>query len=166
MKALLEPDNIGDMHLRLMLKKHDMYNIDPDLIKNFLQSFFKNLWEGEIKDSLKIEMLIGPHEEKGFIEIRSNAICTQENLAPLMAPRHNSQSMFVNHIDAVQVRRAQLAYFFATAINMHSDPISTVSHRIIQEKLFNMINREGMSHLEMTGTSLGKELPFYTLHLL
>lgn len=29
-----------------------------------------------------------------------------------------------------------------------------------------MINREGVSHLEMTGTSLGKELPFYTLHLL
>jgi hypothetical protein len=29
-----------------------------------------------------------------------------------------------------------------------------------------MINREGLSHLEMTGTYVGKELPFYTIHLL
>lgn len=136
LKALLEPDNIGDMHLKLMLKNHQMYNIDPDLIKNFLKAFFHNLWEGEIKDKLNLVMLIGPHDEKGFIEIRSNAICTKENLAPLMAPLHDDKSMFVNHIDAVQVRRAQLAYFFAISINMHSDPISSVfsvdSGKVIQ----------------------------------
>jgi hypothetical protein len=126
LQALLEPDNIGDMHLRLMLKNHNMYNVDPELIKIFLKAFYLNLWEGEIREKLHLEMLVGSHDEKGFIEIRSNAICTQENLAPLMAPLHGGKSMFVNHIDAIQVRRAQLAYFFATAVNMHSDPISTV----------------------------------------
>ena len=165
LQSLLEPDNIGDMHLRLMLKNANMYNVDPELIKMFLRAYFLNLWEGDIKSKLKLVLLVGAHEEKGFIEIRSNAICTQENLAPLMSPMHEGKSMFVNHIDAIQVRRAQLAYFFATAVNMHSDPISTVSS-IDQEKLFNMINREGLSHLEMTGTYIGKELPFYTINLL
>jgi hypothetical protein len=114
------------MHLRLMLKNHQMYNIDPELIKNFIKAYFQNLWEGEIKDKLNLVMLIGPHDEKGFIEIRSNAICTKENLAPLMSPLHSGKSMFINHIDAVQVRRAQLAYFFAMSVNMHTDPISSV----------------------------------------
>lgn len=159
LEALLEPDNIGDMHLRLMVKNHNMYNVDPQLIKNFMKSFYKNLWSGKLKNKLNLVMLVGPHDEKGFIEVRSNAICTQDDVAPLLAPLHGEMSMFINHIDAVQVRRAQLAYFFASNINLHSDPIST-------EKLFNMINREGLSHLEVTGTYIGKELPFYTIHLL
>jgi hypothetical protein len=129
MEALLEPDNIGDMHLRLMLKNHNMYNIDPELIKDFLKSFYVTLWTGkpEHKKKLRLVNLVGSHDEKGFVEIRSNAVCTQEDLAPLISPMQKGTSLFINHIDAVQVRRAQLSYFLATVINMHSDPISTVS---------------------------------------
>lgn len=127
MKALLKPINIGDLHLRLMLKNSNMYTIDPDLVKMFFKSFYNNLWNNpKLQKMINLEILVGRHNEKAFLEIKSNAICTKDDIAPLMKQRTKKVSVFMNHIDAVQIRRAQLAYFFANVINMHQDPIDTV----------------------------------------
>lgn len=76
---------MGDLHMRLMMKNYNMYNIDPELIKKFLKSFYNNLWNNEkSKKKIKLEVLVGKHNEKAFLEIKSNAICTKDDLAPLM----------------------------------------------------------------------------------
>ena len=127
--ALLEPLNIGDLHLRLMLKEYNTYTVDPLLVKRFLKSFYNNLWNNpKYQKKIKLDILVGKHKEKAFLEIKSNAVCTKDDLAPLMKQMGKKISVFMNHIDAVQIRRAQLAYFFAHVINMHQDPIEAVSY--------------------------------------
>lgn len=127
LKALMKPVNTGDLHLKLMLTKPKMYTIDESLIKMFMKSFYNNLWNNpKLKKKIKLEILVGKHTERAFVEIKSNPICTKDDVAPLIRQRGKKNSIFVNHLDAVQIRRAQLAYFFANVINMHQDPIDTV----------------------------------------
>lgn len=151
LKALLKPINTGDLHLRLMLKNPSMYSIDPDLIKMFLKSFYNNMWNNpDMKKKIKLDILVGKHDEKAFLEIKSNAVCTKDDIAPLMKQRKKKVSVFMNHIDAVQIRRAQLAYFFANVINMHQDPIDTVN-----SILFYFFRKNSSTGL------INKECPFW-----
>lgn len=156
----MEPMNNGDLHLRLILKYHSMYSIDIGLVKSFIKVFYTNLWNNhELNLKLNLETLMGPHNETAFLEIKSNAVCTKDDLSPLFISKKKDSSVFYNHVDAVQIRRAQLANFFANVVNMHQDPIDT-------DKLFSKINQEGLNFLEITGSYLGKELPFYSVNIL
>jgi hypothetical protein len=72
-----------------MLKAPDNYGIRPDIIKMFLKSFFKVLWDPEnpLSEKLILDNLVGKVDAKGFIEVRSNEACAKKKLAPLIAPR-------------------------------------------------------------------------------
>ena len=77
--------NVGDLHIRMMLKYNEMYAVDPDLIKMFLRSFYNHLWNSpKSRKKIKLDVLMGEHNEKAFIEIKSNAECTKDDLAPLV----------------------------------------------------------------------------------
>lgn len=127
LSALTEPLNIGDLHLRLLAKNSNMYNVNPDLFGKFIRSFYKTLWDDKkLSKKIKVDILVGSHNEKAFLEIKSNAVCTKDDLSPLFKQSNKEGSVFINHIDAVQIRRAQLAFFFSSVVNMNQDPINTV----------------------------------------
>jgi hypothetical protein len=75
---------MGDLHLRLLAKNPSMYNISADLLDKFLRSFYLTLWEDKkISKKIRLDVLVGSHNEKAFLEIKSNAVCTKDDLAPL-----------------------------------------------------------------------------------
>jgi len=72
-----------------MLKAPDNYGIRPEIIKMFLKSFYKTLWDpsNPLSEKLILDNLVGKRDEKGFIEVRSNEACKKKKLAPLLTPR-------------------------------------------------------------------------------
>lgn len=64
----------------------------------------------------------------------------------------------MNHLDAVSIRRENLADFFTNKINHHQSPIDT-------KKMHNRLNHHGYIGLEITGAYIAKGLPFDTINL-
>jgi len=94
------------------------------------------MFSTQLKNKLELVSLIGnASEETAFLEVRSNEICEEYNLAPLLPskrkiiidenfPADDSNNLknvqvFVNHIDAVSAFRFNLAKFFSEEINHH-----------------------------------------------
>jgi len=75
-KRLILPENIGDLHLKLILKYPHDFNVRKELIEIFIKSFYKILWDKQDDMYLKLELdvLTGDHNESSFIEVRSNNV--------------------------------------------------------------------------------------------
>ena len=160
LNVIVKPENVGDLHLKLMLKYHQKYRIRHELITMFITSFYKLLWNKDELLSQKLELILlsGNHVESSFIEVRSEEACQKQQLAPLLATRNKFVSSFINHLDAVSIRRAQLAQFYSDRINHHQDPVDPI-------KMHNRLNHHGFVALEITGAFSAKGLPFYSINL-
>ncbi|EGR32784.1 hypothetical protein IMG5_070660 [Ichthyophthirius multifiliis] len=164
LKALIKAENQGDRHIKNLLKNSDLYSIRPEIIQMFIKAFFGILWnkQNPLKSKLFLDSLIGQPQEQAFLEIKSNEICIDKHLSPLILPRkkiNNEWKMaFVNHFDAAEQKRKQLASFFADEINHHQEPINA-------EIMYNRLRKHGLSFLEVSGSRLAKSLPFYTLDM-
>lgn len=157
LKHLIEPGNIGSIHLWLMVQNPYDYKIEKKLVQKVIKAFYQLLWSKKKKynGKLQLNVLQGSPNESGFLTIRSGAICTKSNAGPLIAPNHNKMSFYLTNIDSVQTRRAQLTYFFVKVIG------GLYQFEIETEKFFNDMNRWGTSFLEISATKIGAALPFY-----
>jgi hypothetical protein len=158
LEALKEPDNIGDSHLSLMLTYPDLYSIRPETVKNFIDAFFNVLWDqtNPLREAIYLEVLQGPHTETGFLEVRVNPECINEQVAPLVTPTtgDGTISLLVDHIDAVGIRRSQMAQFFADRIDK--------GQKITPKRMESRLQHHGLLFLDVTGSYVAKNLPFYT----
>jgi hypothetical protein len=80
-----------------------------------LEAFYLILWDTSAKSlssKLNLDILIGDHNETAFVEIKTDIDCLRNNRAPLLKSRQGTLSVFINHIDAVSLQRADLAKFF------------------------------------------------------
>lgn len=156
---IIDPENLGDLHLRLMLKFPEKYGIRKELIEDFLKSLFEIYWEDkELKNNIEVDILKGEHTETAFLEIRSENNCKEEQLAPLINTKDNFISVFVNHIDAVEVLREKLSKFL-------SDKENNGIENIDFDKMKKRLNHHGFAVLEITGSYIAKGLPFDTINL-
>lgn len=75
-ELILKPENIGDLHIKMMLKYPNQFAIRPDIVKMFLKSFYKLLWnkDEELSKKLELEILTGDHRESAFVEVRSEHV--------------------------------------------------------------------------------------------
>jgi hypothetical protein len=157
--ALEESENEGDVHISVMLKSPDLYAVRVQTIKYFLRVFYSTLWDDtDYQDKLTLDVLPGSHAESAFLEIRTEDACNLEQVSPLVSPRDgssDSMSVYINHIDAASIRRAQLAEFFANKIARQADDITP-------ETMFKRMNHHGLYFLDITGSYVAKDLPFYT----
>lgn len=64
----------------------------------------------------------------------------------------------MNHLDAVSIRRAQLAKFFVDYVDHNQDNLNPL-------KMHKRLNHHGYIALEITGSYAAKGLPFYTINL-
>jgi hypothetical protein len=90
----------------------------------FIVAYFKILWNGDapqLAEKLRLESLVGTPQEEAFLEVRSNEICQEMDLVPLVPAKRRHEEgdqsvamqIFVNHIDAAAQTRRRLAKFFA-----------------------------------------------------
>lgn len=56
-----------------MLKYPEQFEIRKELVKMFLNSMYKILWNktNELSKKIELEILTGDHRESAFIEVRS-----------------------------------------------------------------------------------------------
>ena len=75
-KSLVKPDNIGDLHLKMMIKYPDQYAIRKEIVEMFMLSFYKILWnkESDLANKLELEVLMNDHQESAFVEVRSEDV--------------------------------------------------------------------------------------------
>lgn len=156
---LMKPENTGCAHIKRMLRMPDFYSIRLEIVQMFLTSFYKVLWNGDssLKGRLRLDRLVGQHKEAAFLEVRSNEACKTAQIAPLIKQKNEAGQIYTNHIDAVSIRRMELAKYFVNEVNHHQEPldVETMHHRL---------NKHGLAFLEVTGSYIAKNLPFYTLN--
>jgi hypothetical protein len=85
----MKAENTGCMHIRNMIKSPDNYNIRVDIVRMFLKSFYRTLWDrsNPLSEKLILDGLVGFKEERAFLEVRSNEACKKISSAPLLHPR-------------------------------------------------------------------------------
>lgn len=132
--VLTKPDNIGDAHLKMLIKYANLYSIDPDIVKKFIVAFYTILWDkkNDFSQKLHLAVLVGEHTESAFLEVRSNEACTKAQLAPLIAPKMTGKdglSIFVNHLDAASIKRIDIAKFFSNYIAHHQQGFDPVKYK-------------------------------------
>lgn len=105
-----------------------------------------------------MEVLPNQHNETAYLEIRTYEACNLQQVAPLVVPREGDSdnlSLFVNHLDAVQVRREQMAAFFAEKVAKYQDGITA-------DNFLMRLKHQGFNFLDVTGGLIAESLPFFT----
>jgi len=164
LEKLTQVDNHGDSHIRLLLKQPEWYQLGDYLVPMVIKAFYSNLWRQNQDASsplhrepkLKLRVLIGESNPQAFLEVSSSDLCHSAGDAPMIAPHTVSRSMLVSHLDAVSLRREELADFFAKIAN-------TTPRKVDRKQLHQRLDRHGWLALETTGSRIAAGLPFYTM---
>jgi len=158
-QALVEVANVGDSHIRLMLKDPANYHVDKSIVQMSLRAFYTILWNpaNEMHNRVHLVELAGEPNPAAFLEVSTTQACEDAAAAPLLQPRSPALSFLVSNLDAVTARRAELANFFANHLG-NNLPI-----HIDKETLHKRLDRHGLAALELTGSRVAKDLPFYSL---
>lgn len=72
-----------------MMKNPQEYSIRGELVQMFIVAFFKILWDphNKLREKLTLDSLVGLADEKAFLEVRSNEVCLEMYLTPLILPK-------------------------------------------------------------------------------
>jgi len=154
LEKLTEVENHGDSHIRLMLKQPQWFQLNEFLAPMAVKSFYRLLWERNPK--LKLHLLVGQSDPMAFLEVSSGELCHSGGVAPMLTPRTPERSVLISHLDAVSLRRQELAAFFTRIAN--ASP-----RKINKDQLHQRLDRHGWLALETTGSRIASGLPFYTL---
>mmetsp|Transcript_126597 Transcript_126597/g.200745 ORF Transcript_126597/g.200745 Transcript_126597/m.200745 type:complete len:401 (+) Transcript_126597:81-1283(+) len=164
LKKLTEVENHGDSHIRMLLKKPEWFQLSEFLVPMAVTSFYTLLWQQSSDPrsplnrapKLKLEVLVGQADPVGFLEVSSGELCHSGGVAPMLTARTPQRSILISHLDAVSLRREELATFFARIAN--ASP-----RKINRDQLHQRLDRHGWLALETTGSRVAAGLPFYTL---
>lgn len=76
LKVLVKSENIGDLHLKMMVKYPQQFSIKKEIVEMFLRAFYKILWnkENDLYQKLELDVLLGDHTESAFVEVRSEDV--------------------------------------------------------------------------------------------
>jgi len=164
LQKLTEVENHGDSHIRLLLKQPDWFQLNKYLVPMAVKAFYNLLWQqsSDAKSplnkspKLKLEVLVGQSDPTAFLEVSSGELCQNGGMAPMLTPRTPQRAVLISHLDAVSLRRVELAAFFARIAN--ASP-----RKINKDQLHQRLDRHGWLALETTGSRVASGLPFYTL---
>lgn len=180
LEKLTEVENHGDSHIRMLLKKPEWFQLSEFLVPMAVKAFYTLLWQQNsdfdstpqdvrFQDSqkdaksmlqktpkLKLEVLAGQSSPMAFLEVSSGELCHSGGVAPMLTPRTQQRSVLISHLDAVSLRRDELATFFTRIAN--ASP-----RKINKDQMHQRLDRHGILALETTGSRVAAGLPFYTL---
>lgn len=154
-KVLAQPENVGDLHFKELLTESITYAVNKTLVECFVHAFYELLWQGNSK--VHLDILAGHTGlEQAFLEVKTDMNCLKQNRALKIKAHTNEFSVFVNHDEAVSLKRAELAKFFTQHVSHSATKSDT-------ETMFNRLNHRGTAYLELTGSRVARNLPFYTV---
>ena len=106
LEQLVQPDDMGCGHVRLMLVHPDDYGIRRELVESFLRAFYRLWWAGA--PELNFTVLPGGHEEAAVVNVRLREELWSLSRVPLVAPSCGGRQVFVNHPDVASYLRGKV----------------------------------------------------------
>ena len=113
LELLLDPNNVGCGHLKLMLLHPDLYGVRPTLVPEFLRAWFHLRWSGAT--DLEYVVLAGGHAEGAVLQVTVDDDLWALSPIPMVAPFSQDTQVFVNHPQVVDFLREQTAHFIVRA---------------------------------------------------
>ena len=151
LNALVDPENIGCGHIKYMiLHGKEKYNIRPELVKEFIKSLYRLLWDREKKIELRI--LDDEHTEGAVVKIVAEGEITGDTKIPVVKPNTDAGQIFIYYPQVAKRAREDMA---ARIEEIIGQPIDEQRFR---EELENLAGKQ----LASTVKILGRSLPVYT----
>lgn len=149
-QLLEKPEAIGCGHIKLMLKKSEEYEVRPELVKSFLQAFYKELWRGN--SELELDILRGEHEERAVVIAKVDAPkggLNKETRIPTIIPNQGNIQAFIYHPQVTDYMRDESA---ESAEEITGLQIDAAQYKKIIKEL-------GDKQLKLTVSELAGHLP-------
>ncbi len=153
LEYLVQADNIGCGHIKLMTEFPDEYTVRPDLTALFLRTFFQRMWQGD--PVIDYVVLDGDHAEGAVVNVTMDDEVYPYTLVPMLAPHHAGSEMFVNHPQVASWMRKQNARFLTHQEEWLKD------HDVTVEQFLAEIERLGHEQLAATVQHLASDLPVF-----
>jgi len=155
---LIQPQNIGCGHLKLVLLNPQEYTIRPELIKTCIRAFYNKLWSNN--KNLEFVVLDEDHKEGAVVIVLVDSKkITPQTLIPTVSSMGKDHQMFIAHPQAESYMRQTIV---SQAIKHKLIP-GIKSHN--KTKLLNTINQTGGLVTRLTLSHLALGLPHYTVTL-
>ena len=152
LEALSNPANGGCGHLRLMAQNPDEYGVRPELVAEAMRAIYRALWNGKDIDFVVLE---GGHNEGAVVNIMvDEEDVTAETPIPTVSPSIGNAQMFVNHPQATEFMRREMANYVADVTGLELD----------LETFNKQIEQIGKKQLAATIGHLAEGLPVYVAH--
>ena len=107
LQQLVLPAQVGCEHFRMLLEKWGKFDERKQLVTMCIQAFFDILWAKTatppVWQKLRLVTVEGDSQEKAFVKIEVPADCVVNQVAPLIQPRKDDNSIYVAHKTSVQV---------------------------------------------------------------
>ena len=74
---ITRPENVGDLHLKLLLSETQNYAVNRTLVEYVIKAFYTILWdvsEPASQTKLELDVLAGEHNEVAFVEIKTDIV--------------------------------------------------------------------------------------------
>jgi len=111
--AMATQDMMGDLFLKQLMAKPDVYKTSATTTKNCIKAFFALQFNGTSK--LKVHTLTGASDPKAVVNVKTAKRCKDKGLGPLLKSSPagtDGVQVIYNSEDAVSVFRNELANFF------------------------------------------------------
>jgi len=134
MAQVTNSSHVGCGHIRLMMSHPEIYGVPTELPKAMVIAFYDFLWYND-SSRLVLDILEFNHVETAVLQVTSTVErCGGPNYAPMVHPKINNSLFFVDHPQAVLVRRQQFAQYFAAKIGMPVDAfVDEMTHLAVQQ---------------------------------
>jgi hypothetical protein len=156
LEHLLEPDNMGCGHLKLMLKNRDQYGVRPGLLQGLVRSFYELLWEGA--PEVELATLSGVHDESAILSIFVDEDLWDFTPIPLVSPSVGRNQAFVAHPQVADRHRDYYVDFLRRQGALV--PLEPKHTDALREEL----HQRGGRHLQQTLHHLASGLPLFEVH--
>lgn len=158
---ILEPNNIGCGHLKLMLLDPAAYGISRKVLHGLIRAFFDVMWNGtqKQKQNLVYRILEGEHNEGAVVEICVVGKVDDEILIPMVRPNGRDVSMFVVHPQVCEYMHRKVAKALAG-----SDLFPGISHDQA-ERIYETMQQMLSTEVRETVSRLALILPHYRFEL-
>lgn len=137
-EKLKQPQYHGCGHIRLMLENATNYEMDPLLLRNFIQVFFHYYWElpVEKKNKIFIEVALGNSIAKGVVIVSNQGPGCQKQ-SPLVTPSMFGATNYVYHEVAVGNFRQEIMvpFFSSLSATLDREAFGTELLRVTEKNL-------------------------------
>ncbi len=154
---VVEPENVGCGHLRLVLAGPERYHVRPELARAVVGGAFRLAWRSpRVVDYVALE---GDHREAAIVEIHMDRAVHATTRIPMVAPHQGVDQVFVRHPEAASFIRRENALFFL-------DRASALTGRVPDEAdLLRRVDALADHHARETIERLAGDLPVVSFHV-